>query len=87
MLLLTAGEEARVAEKFMTQAINLRFKNAEHMPFGYQYLVALDATFILEVLKKLPSSVRLTLFFVKGNQNYCVINSFAFFRQNLSRLK
>lgn len=57
LLLQAANTDDKTAEKLIVQAIDLKFKNTENHRFGLKYLIELDATFILEALRKLPSSV------------------------------
>ena len=57
LLLQAVNEDDKTIEKLVSEAIDLKFKTAELHRFGYKFLIELDATFILEALKKLPSSV------------------------------
>lgn len=52
LALQATNEPENVAAKLLKKAIELKFSHAENLRFGVKYLIALDTTFILDLLQR-----------------------------------
>lgn len=57
LLLKAAFEKDSARDKLIMEAVELKFKAINGIPFGYKFLQSLDTNFILDALKELSSSV------------------------------
>lgn len=52
LALQASNEPENVAAKLLKKAIELKFIHVENLRFGIKYLIALDTTFVLDVLQR-----------------------------------